>query len=115
MTVYNDSPLTATIDVGLITFNVPADWIVTVTPSPTVEVAPYSSAVLKISVTIPCAETIQALSSARLRQSLQAQSNGVPTIDVEGYNKGVLVGGVELRFPSAGAPSRKIFLPLVRR
>ena len=36
-TIYNNTPLAVTVETGLITFNVPAEWVITVTPSPTLE------------------------------------------------------------------------------
>jgi hypothetical protein len=113
-TLYNNSQLTATVDIGLADFNVPEDWVVTVTPGPTIELGPFSSVVLTISVTIPCPENAEAFASEQLLHNLQAQANSTPTIDVEGYIDGVLVGGVELRFPSV-LPPTIIYLPVIRR
>lgn len=114
-TVYNDSPYTATIDVGMISFNVPEDWVVTVAPGPTIEIGAYEQAILTVTVTIPCPETAEAFLRQRAIINIQEQAGSVPTIDVEGYNKGVLVGGIELRFQSIPVTSMRIYLPIIRR
>ena len=97
-TVRNDSPFTATVDIGLITFNVPPEWQITVDPSGSVEIGPYEELTITVTVTIPCPQT----SAARLAQQdirlLQENSGSVPTIDVEGYVDGELIGGIEIRF-----------------
>ncbi|MFZ6030427.1 MAG: hypothetical protein ACOYYS_22185 [Chloroflexota bacterium] len=113
-TVYNDSPFSATVDTGLITFNVPPDWQITVTPSPTLELAPFSEGIVTVSVLIPCPPDFLSRLSREFIQIVQAASGSVPTIDVEGYAKGVLLGGIELQFPdNAYAPLEKIYLPTI--
>jgi len=114
VTVFNDTPISVTVDVGLITFNVPADWVITVTPSPTLEIGPFSSGLLHVSVTIPCA-AVGGANGLNAITLIQEAAGSVPTIDVEGYIEGVLVGGIEIQFepPAAGPP--KIFLPIVLR
>ncbi|MGC9348315.1 MAG: hypothetical protein ACP5JG_09280 [Anaerolineae bacterium] len=114
-TVYNDSPFTATIDIGLITFNVPADWSVTVSPTPTLEIGPFGEGVVTVSVSIPCLMG-RASVARQAVYDLQAQAGSVPTIDVEGYKDGALVGGIELQFASPQvAPPKRILLPIVFR
>lgn len=113
-TVYNDSEYTATVDVGSITFNVPQDWKITVVPSPTLDLDPFSDEVVTVTVNIPCPSTYTEIFSQDTVQAIQAQAGSVPTIDVEGYNKGVLVGGIELQFPTAlDTLWRYIFLPII--
>jgi hypothetical protein len=113
-TVYNDSPFTATIDVGLITFDVPEEWQITVVPSPTLTVGPFSDEVVTVSVTIPCPVSLAGIYARNMRQMIQAQAGSVPTIDVEGYNKGVLVGGIELQFPATFVSDwRYLYLPIL--
>jgi hypothetical protein len=99
LTLYNDSPFTATFDVGLITFDVPADWEVTTVPSTTLEVAPWSEGYILVNVLIPCPPSSQARSAQQEVVALQQAAGGVPTINVEGYLDGELVGGIELQFP----------------
>jgi hypothetical protein len=49
-------------------------------------------------------------------QALQQEAGSVPTIDVEGYIDGELVGGIELQFPAQEEEGpRKIYLPIVMR
>jgi hypothetical protein len=116
LTIYNDSPIVVTIDVGTITFNVPDDWQITVVPSPTLEINPYSEGILTVYVTIPCPQTSLAASQWQSIHQIQSLAGSVPTIDVEGYNHGVLVGGIELQFPGALETLwRYIFLPSVSR
>jgi hypothetical protein len=48
--------------------------------------------------------------------ALQQQAGSVATIDVEGYIKGELVGGIELQFGAAVAPDYEfLYLPVVLR
>ena len=108
-TVYNDSPLTATVEIGLITFNVPADWEVTVDPSDTLELGPYSEGVITVTVKIPCSLALQEV------YALQEEAGGTPTIDVEAYKNGELVGGIELQLPEAAQDEFTIYLPVVLR
>ena len=97
-TVYNDSPFTVTVDVGMITFNVPADWQVTVTPSPTLEIGPFDEADVTVTVLIPCPPLSRAMFETQAIYAIQQASGSVPTIDVEGYVKGELKGGIEIQF-----------------
>jgi len=114
-TVYNDSEFTATVDVGSITFNVPEEWKITVVPSPTLDIDPFSEEVVTVTVNIPCPSSFTEIYSQDSIQAIQAQAGSVPTIDVEGYNKGDLVGGIELQFPTAFDTLRRyIFLPIIR-
>jgi hypothetical protein len=104
-TVYNDSATPVTVDIGLITFDVPANWTVTTEPSQTLTLAPYTEGVITVTVKIPCSPALRAV------YALQGRAGGEPTIDVEGYVDGVLVGGIELRFPIR--MDELIYLPIV--
>ena len=97
-TIYNDTPDTVTVDLGLITFNVPADWVITTIPSGSVEIQANSSMVVEVHVTIPCPNSLQAVLDYYMVNAIQAESGGVPIIDVEGYVDGELLGGIELQF-----------------
>ena len=114
-TVYNDSPFTVTVDIGTITFNVPADWQITVTPSPTLEIDPFDEGVVTVTVQIPCPSTYQALQSLWSIQAVQQAAGSTPTIDVEGYVKGELKGGIEIQFEEPVKEQHWIYLPLVLR
>jgi hypothetical protein len=48
----------------------------------------------------------------RKTYALQTQGGGVPTIDVEGYVDGELIGGIELQFE---LEERFVYLPVVLR
>ena len=112
-TVYNDSAYPVTVDIGLITFDVPADWEVTVVPTGTMSLGPSSEGVVTVTVKIPCPTTARAMRSASEIATLQEEAGSVPTIDVEGYIDGTLVGGIEIQLP---APFRsELFLPLILR
>ncbi|MGD9099572.1 MAG: hypothetical protein PVF45_03765, partial [Anaerolineae bacterium] len=114
LTVYNDSPFTETVDVGLITFDVPASWSVSTIPSDTLELGPYSEGTIQIIVVIPCAGTLQFARAAQEIYAVQQQSGSVPTVDVEGYIEGELVGGIELRFTELDIEEPSIlYLPLL--
>ncbi len=115
-TVYNDSPFTVTVDIGLITFDVPDGWEVTVVPSDTLELGPFSEGMITVMVRIPCPFTLQAMHTLQEMYILQEEAGGVPTIDVEGYVDGELKGGIELQF-SGEAPEEMstIYLPVVLR
>jgi hypothetical protein len=114
-TIYNDTALTATVDVGLITFNVPADWQITITPSPTLELAPGGTGVLTVTVLVPCPSLSAAMFEAQAIDAIQQASGSVPTIDVEGYVDGELKGGIEIQFEEPAVEEHWIYLPLVLR
>ncbi|MBN1641365.1 MAG: fibronectin type III domain-containing protein, partial [Anaerolineae bacterium] len=99
-TVYNDTPFSMTVDIGMVTFNVPANWVVTTVPSDTLELGPFSEGTVTVTVEIPCPETAAEWRAQREIAVLQQGSGGVPTIDVEGYAGGDLVGGIEIQFTS---------------
>jgi hypothetical protein len=114
-TVYNDSAFTVTVDVGMITFNVPEEWQLTVTPSPTLEIGPFDEAAITVTIDIPCPVLAQALFETQAIYAIQQAAGSVPTIDVEGYVKGELVGGIELQFEEPAVEYSWIYLPLVLR
>ncbi|MCJ7737380.1 MAG: hypothetical protein MUQ10_08725, partial [Anaerolineae bacterium] len=114
-TVYNDSPFAVTVDVGMITFNVPADWQVTVSPTPTLEIGALSEGVVTVTVQIPCVVTSQARQSLASIQAIQLAAGSVPTIDVEAYVAGELKGGIEIQFAESVAEHQRVYLPLVLR
>jgi hypothetical protein len=113
-TVYNDSPFTVTVDIGLITFNVPPDWKVTIVPSQTLELGPFSEGVIMVIVEIPCPSTLQAMRALQEMSVLQDETGDVPIIDVEGYVDGELVGGIEIQFTGEG-PGFAVYLPVILR
>jgi len=115
VTIYNGAELTATVDVGLITFNVPADWQITVTPSPTLELAPWDTGILTVTVVIPCSSQSLVTYGMQAIYAIQQASGSVPTIDVEGYVDGKLVGGIELQFAEPEVEYSWVYLPLVLR
>ena len=101
-----------TVDIGMITFNVPADWQVTTDPSTTLELGPLAEGTVTVSVSIPCPTTRQAMLAQQELATLQLGAGGAPIVDVEGYVGGELVGGIELQFP----PRRLyVYLPLIFR
>jgi len=112
-TVYNDSPFTVTVDLGMVTFNVPADWEVTTVPSGTMQIGPFGEGVVEVHVYIPCPGTTTALRAQQEVAAMQEAAGGVPTIDVEGYVGGELVGGIEIQFE--GQEGRTIYLPVVSK
>ncbi|MCK4832604.1 MAG: hypothetical protein KAS81_07540, partial [Anaerolineales bacterium] len=105
--VYNDSPYSATVDIGRITFDVPANWTVTTEPSQTLPLAPHTQGVVTVTVTIPCSPALRAV------YAIQEEAGGEPTIDVEGYVDGELVGGIELRFAAREDEPPTIYLPII--
>ena len=112
-TVANNTPYPAIVDIGVITFNVPPDWVVTTVPSGSVELEPYEEMVIEVHVTIPCPTSIQAMQDLRKVNALQTNAGGMPLIDVEGYIEGELIGGIELQF--GPEPVHDIFLPLTMK
>ena len=115
-TVYNDSPFTATVELGMITFNVPADWQVTTIPSDTLVLDPFSQGTVEVHVIIPCPPSLSSNQLHEMISTIQAQAGSVPVIDVEGYIEGELVGGIELQFPFVPEPEDYlIYLPLIMR
>jgi hypothetical protein len=113
-TVYNDTPFSATVEIGLATFNVPADWEVTTVPSDTLELGPFSEGVVTVRVYIPCPSTMAALLARQELEALQQGAGGVPTVDVEGYISGELKGGIELQFATEESQPM-LYLPLILR
>ncbi|MDY7080208.1 MAG: hypothetical protein SXV54_25280 [Chloroflexota bacterium] len=113
-TVYNDSPFSVTVDIGLITFNVPQDWEVTVVPSGTLELGPYSEGVVTVIVQIPCPLLLQTRYALQKMYTMQQQAGSVAIIDVEGYIDGELKGGIEIQFQTATVEEQPVvYLPVV--
>ena len=112
-TIQNPTPISITVDIGTITFNTPADWVITIVPSSTVEIGPYGSMVVEAHLTIPCPNSTLAMTKLQRIQALQAESGGTPIIDVEGYSEGELIGGIELQF--GPKPVYYIFLPMIKK
>jgi hypothetical protein len=111
--VYNDSPITQTVDIGMMTFNVPESWEVEVEPDGAVEIGPYEEIEVEVTVLIPCALDRAEMRAAQQIGALQQAAGSVPTIDVEGYIEGELVGGIELLFEPPEDAERWTFLPLI--
>jgi hypothetical protein len=115
-TVQNSTPFSVTVDIGTITFNVPAEWKVTTIPSDTLTLGPGEEGIVEVIVEIPCPTTLQALNDRLDLQRLQAEAGSVPTIDVEGYIDGELVGGIEIQLPADYTPPwTVIYMPIVNR
>jgi hypothetical protein len=115
-TVRNDTPFTATVDLGLITFNVPADWQISIVPSGTLTLGPFSEATVEVHVTIPCPASEPFALYAERINTIQAQAGSIPVIDVEGYIAGELVGGIELQFPLIPFPDEILhYMPILMR
>lgn len=113
-TLYNDSPFTNTVDLGVLTFDVPATWEVTTVPSSTMELGPNSSGIVLVQVMIPCPPTFADHLIVNNVQRIQQVAGSVPIIDVEGYIEGDLVGGIELQFePPAEPEKNNIYLPAI--
>jgi hypothetical protein len=114
LTLENNTPLSVTMDLGLFTFNVPADWIVTTAPSGSVEMGPNEVLTVDVFVEIPCPSTIQGMNKVLDIQRIQAESGSNPTINVEGYIEGDLVGGIEIWFVKDYAPPWSVlWMPIV--
>jgi hypothetical protein len=114
-TVYNHSPLTATVDIGLITFDVPTDWQVSTVPSDTLVLGQWEEGVVTVTVMIPCEAVLTASPPLRRLYASEQEGGGVPTIDVEGYIDGQLVGGIELQFEGELQVPTRLYLPLILR
>jgi hypothetical protein len=96
LTVYNERTSPVLLDIGLISFDVPGDWQVSTVPSRTLELGPLTEETISVTVIIPC--------------PAEPPPGGEPTIYVEGYVDGRLLGGIELRF----VPRRSfIYLPII--
>jgi hypothetical protein len=75
---------------------------------------PYEVMIVDVFVEIPCPTTVQGMSEVRDIKSIQAGAGSVPTINVEGYIEGDLVGGIEIRLPAEyTAPWFVIRMPIV--
>jgi hypothetical protein len=110
LTVYNDKTTAVTVEIGKILFDVPADWLISTDPSETLELGPQTEGTFLVTVMIPCPTTRQAVLDQQIMAALQQGAGGVPTIDVEGYVDGELVGGIELQFPPQ---LQHVYLPLI--
>ena len=108
-TVYNDSAFPVTVDIGMITFNVPNDWEVTTDPGGTVQIGPNDEVEIKVIVRIPCPPAMQ------VSDILRRVGGGVPTIDVEGYIDGELAGGIQIEFGEIQGHAATINLPLIMK
>ncbi|MEJ2735120.1 MAG: hypothetical protein P8189_16400 [Anaerolineae bacterium] len=109
-TVYNDQASAVTVEIGKITFNVPADWQISTEPSETLELEPGTEGTVSVMVLIPCPTSRQAVLDQQILAALQQGAGSVPTIDVEGYVGGELVGGIELQFPTRWST---LYLPVI--
>jgi hypothetical protein len=112
-TLYNNTQLTATLDLGLMAFNVPPHWQVTTVPSGTVEIGPFGEEVVLVILEIPCLGSSASMAAQHALFALQDQVGSVPIIDVEAYKGGQLLGGIELQFPPPA--KRFVYLPVVLR
>jgi hypothetical protein len=110
-TVRNDSPFSATVELGMISFDVPADWTVTTNPSETLELGPWEEGVVTVIIEIPCPMTARRALATRQVRALQEAAGSVPTIDVEAYVDGELRGGIEIQVGPVS--ERYIYLPVV--
>ena len=81
-------------------------------PAETLELGPFSEGTVVVTVVIPCPATPGAALARQEVAALQQGSHGVPTIDVEGYVKGELLGGIEIQFP---LEEWRHYLPVVMR
>jgi hypothetical protein len=112
LTVFNEQTTPVAVEIGMITFDVPADWQIVTDPSQTMELAGQTEGTILVTVMIPCATTRQAMLDQRTQATLQQGAGSVPTIDVEAYVGGELVGGIELQFPQERFT---VYLPLIMR
>ncbi len=111
--VTNDTASPATVDIGLIALDVPSDWLVTTVPSGRMVLGPHGVGAVTVHVFIPCPGTLAALLKQQERVAVQEAAGGVPTVDVEAYVGGALVGGIEIRF--SGEEHPKLHVPLLYR
>ncbi|MFN2222028.1 MAG: hypothetical protein ACK2UH_05720, partial [Candidatus Promineifilaceae bacterium] len=66
--------------------------------------------------TIPCPPTDLAWDAFYDILAIQEESGSVPTVDVEGYIAGELVGGIEIQFAEPEVPPRTfIYLPVLHK
>jgi hypothetical protein len=101
-TVYNDGPIAVTVDIGKITFNVPADWEITTIPADKLDLGPFAEGVVLVKVKIPCTANIMTLQKMKQIAELQQAAGSNPLVDVEGYVEGEFVGGIEILFAAVG-------------
>ena len=62
-----------------------------------------------------CSSTPGDSLDGRARSALEEESGSVPTVDVESYIDGSLVGGIELQFTGDVEWPEEIYLPLIVR
>ena len=110
--VYNDKQTAVTVEIGKILFDVPDDWQISTDPSETLELGPMTEGTIEVTVLIPCPTTRQAALDRQIVAALQEDAGSMPTIDIEGYVDGELVGGIELQLLPTW---RYIYLPVIMR
>ncbi len=110
-TISNSTSLTVTVSIGTSAFNLPSGWTYVVDPT-NIELGPYESAQVIVTITIPCPTNALAMSLLQTVHSLQEMVGGIPTLNVEGYANGELIGGVQFQF-SGEVELPKIYLPIL--
>ena len=82
-------------------------------PSDPLELGLFSEGVVTVNVKIPCTYSGQSTGLLAAMYSIQEQAGSLPTIDVEGYIEGELVGGIEIQMTGDG--KYNVFLPAMMK
>jgi hypothetical protein len=106
----NSTPLTVTVSIGASAINLPPGWTYSTSITQTV-LGPNQGITVTVTITPPCGLASQAWLMPQ--GTLDAGgASGPPTIDVEGYVDGELLGGIEVQLEAA-PPEHKIYLPVM--
>ena len=108
----NSTPLTVTVSIGASAINLPPGWTYSTSITETT-LGPFQSITVTVTITPPCGLAAQGLLTPLGALTLDTGgASGPPTIDVEGYINGELVGGVEIQLEADPFPY-KLYLPVV--
>jgi hypothetical protein len=106
----NSTPLTVTVSIGASAINLPPGWTYSTSITQTV-LGPNQGITVTVTITPPCSLASQAWLTPQGTLDTGGAS-GPPTIDVEGYVDGELLGGIEVQLEAA-PPEHKIYLPVM--
>ena len=105
----NPTSLAVTVTLGSNAINLPAGWTYSTNITETV-LGPYQGITVTLTITPPCTTGAAATMLAPLDTG---GASGPPTIDVEGYVDGQLLGGIQVQLELM--EPAKVYLPLVMR
>jgi hypothetical protein len=113
-TLQNSTPLTVTVSLGVGAFNLPPGWTYIVNPPGPIELGPFESIPIQLIVFVPCPPPLAGGAALRQVETVEQETGGWPTINVEGIADGELLGGIQVQF-SPEVELNTLYLPVVRK